>query len=157
MKPEHLVPKIASSLQFLTRSTSTLTEDDAGFAPTPEMMTAAQALAHVAITVDWFIGGAFVRDDGFSMDFEKDLEEAKACASLADARAMVEAAYGRATSILMEQSTERLLEPLPEGPIMGGLPRASVVDGIVEHTAHHRGALTVYARLLGRVAPMPYE
>jgi uncharacterized damage-inducible protein DinB len=26
----------------------------------------------------------------------------------------------------------------------------------VEHTAHHRGALTVYSRLLGKVPPMPY-
>jgi uncharacterized damage-inducible protein DinB len=27
---------------------------------------------------------------------------------------------------------------------------------MVEHTAHHRGALTVYSRLLGKVPLMPY-
>jgi uncharacterized damage-inducible protein DinB len=27
---------------------------------------------------------------------------------------------------------------------------------MVEHTAHHRGALTVYSRKLGKVPPMPY-
>jgi uncharacterized damage-inducible protein DinB len=27
---------------------------------------------------------------------------------------------------------------------------------MVEHTAHHRGALTVYSRLLGKVSQMPY-
>ena len=40
---------------------------------------------------------------------------------------------------------------------MKGAPRAAVVGPIVDHTAHHRGALTVYARLLGKVAPMPYS
>jgi uncharacterized damage-inducible protein DinB len=39
---------------------------------------------------------------------------------------------------------------------MGGLPRHSVVSALMDHTAHHRGALTVYARLLGKVSPMPY-
>jgi len=27
---------------------------------------------------------------------------------------------------------------------------------MVEHTAHHRGALTVYSRVLGKVPAMPY-
>jgi hypothetical protein len=28
--------------------------------------------------------------------------------------------------------------------------------GSTDHTAHHRGALTVYSRLLGKVPKMPY-
>jgi uncharacterized damage-inducible protein DinB len=39
---------------------------------------------------------------------------------------------------------------------MGGLPKKSIFGGITDHTAHHRGALTVYARLKGIVPPMPY-
>ena len=35
-------------------------------------------------------------------------------------------------------------------------PRLGVVSGIVDHTAHHRGSLAVYARLRGKVPPMPY-
>ena len=35
-------------------------------------------------------------------------------------------------------------------------PVVAIVGGIEDHTAHHRGALTVYARLLDRVPPMPY-
>ena len=31
-----------------------------------------------------------------------------------------------------------------------------VVSAITDHTAHHRGALTVYARVSGLVPPMPY-
>jgi len=39
---------------------------------------------------------------------------------------------------------------------MGGEPRAAVVGAIVDHMAHHRGALSVYARLLGYAPPIPY-
>ena len=42
------------------------------------------------------------------------------------------------------------------GEIMTGAPKMSVVGGIVDHTAHHRGALAVYARLLGKEPKMPY-
>jgi len=31
-----------------------------------------------------------------------------------------------------------------------------VINAIVDHTAHHRGALSVYARLPGKVPMMPY-
>ena len=40
--------------------------------------------------------------------------------------------------------------------IMGGAPRLAIFGAINDHTAHHRGALTVYARLNGIVPPMPY-
>jgi uncharacterized damage-inducible protein DinB len=39
---------------------------------------------------------------------------------------------------------------------MGGAPRLSVIGAISDHTAHHRGALTVYSRLLGKVPKLPY-
>jgi hypothetical protein len=39
---------------------------------------------------------------------------------------------------------------------MGGAPRASIIDGLTDHTAHHRGSLAVYARLRGKTPPMPY-
>ena len=33
---------------------------------------------------------------------------------------------------------------------------AAVINGITDHSAHHRGALAVYARLLGKEPAMPY-
>jgi uncharacterized damage-inducible protein DinB len=39
---------------------------------------------------------------------------------------------------------------------MGGLSRMAIFSAITDHTAHHRGALTVYARLNKLVPPMPY-
>ena len=48
------------------------------------------------------------------------------------------------------------MSPLPPGPIMGGQPRLAIFGALTDHSAHHRGALTVYSRLLGKVPPMPY-
>ena len=46
---------------------------------------------------------------------------------------------------------------IPDTRIMEGAPRLSVVSGIVDHTAHHRGSLAVYARLIGKEPLMPYS
>ena len=48
------------------------------------------------------------------------------------------------------------MTPLPKDGIMGGAPRMAIVGGIIDHTAHHRGALSVYARLRGKAPAMPY-
>ena len=103
-----------------------------------------------------FIEGAFERKEGFSMDFEAHDKEARGCKSLAAARARLKRCYDRARSVIGRQTSASLLTPLPPGPVMGGAPRLAIVGGIEDHTAHHRGALTVYARLLDRVPPMPY-
>jgi len=76
--------------------------------------------------------------------------------SLAAARQTLETAYANAIQFLRSRSAEDLAQPLPPGPIMGGQPLSDIVWSMVEHTAHHRGALTVYSRQLGKVPPMPY-
>ena len=35
-------------------------------------------------------------------------------------------------------------------------PKGAAAQGLVDHTAHHRGALAVYARLVGKTPSMPY-
>ena len=42
------------------------------------------------------------------------------------------------------------------GEIMTGAPKMAIVGAIADHTAHHRGSLAVYARLLGKEPKMPY-
>ena len=49
---------------------------------------------------------------------------------------------------LANSTAESLAEMQPENAIMNG-PKGSVFAALVEHTAHHRGALTVYSRLSG--------
>jgi uncharacterized damage-inducible protein DinB len=119
------------------------------------MMTVAQQVAHVAFTIDWFVEGAF-RPEGFDMDFERHMNEIRKVTSLAEARAMVDAAFERAVQTIGSKSAAELAAPLPAGPVMGGLPKGAICGGITDHTAHHRGALTIYARLRGHVPEMPY-
>jgi len=146
---------ILASKDFFARSTRVLEEGDSGFRPQEGMMSVAQQFAHTAQTLDWFVEGA-ARPEGFDLDFEKHAKALESLTSLTAARQMLEAAYSNAIRFLRSRSPEELARPLPPGPVMGGQPVSDIVWAMVEHTAHHRGALTVYSRLLGKVPPMPY-
>ena len=52
-----LINQLKTSKVFLDKSTEALTEEDSGITPVEGMMTAAQQMAHIAQTVDWFIDG----------------------------------------------------------------------------------------------------
>jgi uncharacterized damage-inducible protein DinB len=132
-----------------------LEEADSQFAPHEGMMTVAQQVAHAAQTLDWFIQGA-TRPEGFDLDFAAHAKEVAAVTSLAAARVWMDKAYAHAVAFLRSQTPEELARPLPAGPVMGGQPVTDIVWAMVEHTAHHRGALTVYSRMLGKVPVMPY-
>jgi uncharacterized damage-inducible protein DinB len=147
--------QLVASKDFFARSTRVLEESDSGFRPQEGMMTVAQQVAHTAQTLDWFIEGAS-RPEGFDLDFEKLGKAIDAVTSLAAARQMLESAFANAIQFLRSRSAEDLSRPLPDGPVMGGQPVSDIVWAMVEHTAHHRGALTVYSRQLGKVPPMPY-
>jgi uncharacterized damage-inducible protein DinB len=140
--------------KFFDRSTGVLTEKDSKFAPAKGTFTVAQHVAHVAQTVDWFIEGAF-RKEGFSMDFEGMNKETMKATSLKKARAWMKKACANAVKVLKSKSREDMQKPIT-GALMAGEPRIAIIHAMSDHTAHHRGALTVYARLLGRVPPMPY-
>ncbi|MBZ5579193.1 MAG: DinB family protein [Acidobacteriia bacterium] len=154
-QPYDFAHQLLASKEFFDRSTRVLDEADSGFRPRDGMMTVAQQVAHAAQTLDWFIEGAS-RPEGFDLDFEKHAKATAAVTSLAAARQMLERAYGNAIEFLRSRSPEELARPLPAGPVMGGQPISEIVWSMVEHTAHHRGALTVYSRQLGKVPPMPY-
>jgi len=156
-QPQHydFARQLRASQDFFERSTRVLDEADSRFRPHEGMMTVAQQVAHVAQTLDWFTEGAS-RPEGFALDFEKQAIAIQSVTSLAAARQMLTTAYANAIRFIGQRSPEDLAAPLPPGPIMGGQPASDIVWGMVEHTAHHRGALTVYSRQLGKVPPMPY-
>ena len=150
-----LLGQLGAMKEFFDRSTRVLEERDAGFKPANENFTAAQQVAHAAQTVDWFVEGAFA-PGGFNMDFEGMDKQVRAVTSLAAARAWMEKACENAKTVIEAHSDQEWMTPLPPGPIMGGQPRAAIFGALTDHSAHHRGALTVYSRLLGKVPPMPY-
>ncbi len=152
---QQALAELDSVRDFFNRSTRNLQEAQSGYTPAPGMMTAAQQVAHAAQTIDWFVDGAF-NPKGFSEDFEAHMKAVSAFTSIAAARRWFEKAIAAAKTTFGAKSDAELLTPLPPGPIMGGAPRIAVISALVDHTAHHRGALTVYARLNGVVPPMPY-
>ncbi len=140
--------------KFFDRSTACLTEADSGFAPKPEMMTIAQHVAHSAQAIDWFVAGAF-SPDGMSMNFEEDAAIVAKVTSLKKAKAWLARAIGEAAKAFETHSAAEWRKPI-KGTLMAGEPRSSILSAMTDHLAHHRGALTVYARMLGRVPKMPY-
>jgi uncharacterized damage-inducible protein DinB len=149
------VAELQSARDYFNRSTRNLVEAHSTFAPAEGMMTAAQQVAHAAQTVEWFIDGAF-RPGGFDQNWEEQAKVLAGYTSLEQARAWFERAVAAAVTKVGALSDADLLQALPDGPIMGGLPRMAIFGAITDHTAHHRGALTVYTRLNGLVPPMPY-
>lgn len=152
---EALVHELNGSKQYFDRSTSILEEADSGFAPLPELMTVAQQVAHVAHTLDWFIEGAS-RPEGFNLNFEQITAEVNKVTSLKAARDWYDRAHKNLVGAIGKMSDAELHAPLPAGLVMGGAPKLAIVSGITDHTAHHRGVLTVYSRLLKKTPPMPY-
>jgi uncharacterized damage-inducible protein DinB len=146
--------ELKSSEEFLERSTRVLQEEHSSFCPIDEIYTVAQQMAHIAVVLNWYVDGAFSAT-GFNLDFEEHEREVRAVSSLTAARAMVKAAFTRTRSELASKSLAELEAPFPTEEIMQG-PRWSAVFGMVDHTSHHRGALTIYSRLLGLTPKMPY-
>ena len=150
-----LIAELRMIEQFFNTSTRCLVEADSGFRPAEGMLSVAEQVAHVARTVDWFIE-AIHSPAGFDMDFAAHWEETKNISSLEAARKWFARSIAEGIKTIESRSEEELRSPLPLGPVMGGAPRLAVVSGIADHTSHHRGALTVYSRLLGKTPDMPY-
>jgi len=146
---------IQQALQFLSRTCSVFKEEDSQYAPTPGQYTTAQHVAHVAQTIDWFMEGGF-RPEGFDLDFALQQARVRDVHSLEAAFAWLAKSVDNATAALENKTQEEMMAPIAAGPVMGGEPRAALIAAIAEHTAHHRGALSVYGRLLGYAPPMPY-
>ncbi len=147
---------VKQALQFFSRTCSVFHDDDAEYAPTPGQFTVAQHVAHVAQTIDWFVDGGF-RPEGFNLDFAEHQKAVRECSSLPDAMVWLVKSVDAATEVLDSKTPEEMMEPIAAGPVMGGEPRATIIAAIAEHTAHHRGSLAVYARMLGYAPPMPYS
>lgn len=149
------VSELRTSFERFSRSTKCLPESLSTFSPSPNSMTTAQQVAHVARVIDWFLEGAF-RPEGFDLDFSPQIESVLVVESLHAARVWFERSSFAALECLARQSNASLQSHLPDGPVLGGQPRFSIVNALIDHTAHHRGTLTVYARLHGIAPPDPY-
>ena len=154
MTPDDMKATLAGMREYFNRSTRPLLEEHSGFAPKDGLFTVAGHVAHVAQTIEWFFESAF--SDSWRMDFEGMDQEVRAVTSLAAARAWLERAVDKAIETATSHTAEQWASAFPPNPILGEAPRVSIIGAVTDHTAHHRGALTVYQRLLGLEPPMPY-
>jgi len=155
MSPNTYATPIRQSLKFFSKTLSVFSEEDSTYCPAAGQFTVAQQVAHVAQTIDWFMVGGF-SDKGFDLDFAAHQAVVRQEVSLKNALEWLVRAVDAAAAILDEVTQEEMMEPIAAGPIMAGEPRAAVLAAIAEHTAHHRGALAVYARMRGYNPPIPY-
>jgi len=149
------INELERSKEYFDRATRCLTEEHSGHTPAEGMMTAAQQVAHVGQTIDWFLEGV-TSDAGFDMNFAEHMVPVLAVTSLTAAREWKDKSFAAAIDYVKNTSMEDLSKPVEAGQLMVGMPKFGIAPSIAEHTAHHRGALSVYARTLGLTPAMPY-
>ncbi len=154
MANEQYVAALQSVKTFFDNTIECFREEDAEFAPLDGMFTVAQQIAHAAQAVEWFLEGAF-RPQGMAMNFEEMEADVRKITSLEDAKTWWNDAMTEATDTVTNAAPESWGEPI-RGEIMKNAPRHAIIGGINDHCAHHRGALAVYARLIGLSPKMPY-
>lgn len=154
MKPYHPADLLRMERRFFHNVIKDFRPEHADFAPRPEMLTVAQHINHVAHTLDWFREGAF--GAGFDLDFEKMAASYKQPLTLEQAVARLNEAYDRLIDLVDGLSEAEIMEPMADNAILGAAPKLVALTANGDHTAHHRGALSVYQRLLGMTPTMPY-
>jgi len=153
---EGLIKELEMQEKFLLNTIECLSEENSDFRPKEKMYTVAQHIGHAAETIDWFFEGAF-GENGFDMNFENYEEKMKEkYNSFDDSVKLLKEATARGIETLKNASDAELMAPIT-GEIMKGAPKLAVVGAITDHTAHHRGAVSVYARLLDKAPKMPYD
>ncbi len=150
-----LVQQLEYARKLFGTTTSVFDESDAAFAPDESLYTVAGHIAHAADSIEWFIEGAF--GDGWDLDLEASIARARAVASLEEARACLDRAFTKAIGVIASATDDDLRQPVADPTIMGNAPKQTVLYALIDHTAHHRGALAVYARLVGKAPPMLYS
>lgn len=151
---EGIITDLQYQKMFFFNTLESFSEKDSSFYPQEGMLTVAQHVGHAAETIDWFLEGVF--GSGFEMDFNNFQENLKKYKSFDECVSEFTKATDRAIAKIKAIPDEELMSPIT-GEIMKGAPKFTFAGALSDHTAHHRGALAVYARLLGKTPKMPYE
>ena len=140
--------------KFLMNILKSFKPEHSDFVPADGMMSVAQLIHHIAFTVKWFREGAF--GSGFNMDFEALEAENKKVFTLQQVLDEIDSEYDGYVVFLESLGEDELESPLPPNPLFGEVPRWLIFGAQRDHTAHHRGVLSVYLRLLGITPVMVY-
>ena len=150
--------RLEGARRFLHRSTRCLTEEDSTFSPGPKCFTVAEQIQHMADAVDFLIRGAFI-DKKYNLNFDADITnpDAHRVKSKKEALENFDKAITWAMQLVSKMSDAELSAPIPSTPLMPPwYTLRDILLLVIDHTAHHRGALTTYSRMLGRSPNIPY-
>ncbi|GHG90907.1 DinB family protein [Comamonas sp. JC664] len=179
--PSHpFVQKLRMHREFFHRTLECFREGDAGFRVTPESMTVAGQVLHAAAAIEYFLSGLFGTFEGWSTmsrrqrgfvdmswaqsantspEARNDTPEVQeAGRSLEKAAALFDRSMDSASEMFGARTVEELTQvPLLPSPLFPPwFTAVQVFELMLDHTAHHRGALTQYARGLGLEPKIPY-
>src|SRR4030042_6491209 len=151
---KEILKELIGMEHFFLNTIECFTEEDSKFAPTGNNLTVAEQIAHAAQTIEWFASAVFITGI-FDMDFEKFDADVKKVKTVSEAKAWFKDAIDKTKKAVASLNNDELNALLPDNPILGMVPKRTVIGSMVDHTAHHRGALAVYARLQGKTPKMP--
>jgi uncharacterized damage-inducible protein DinB len=166
---------IGKQKEFFQRSLSCFTEEDADYRPQPGMLSVSGHIHHTTASIELMMSGilrefprfgerryasrrpgATWKEWGMDWAYSANHDTVRADWSLASALRAFDETMDIVSTIFAELTPDEMRQPLGDNPMK--LPSAFAVlyFGIFDHTAHHRGALSQYARLLGKEPRIPY-
>ena len=155
MNSKTAVEIITKERKFLDNILRDLKPEHGGFRPVDEMMTVSQQIKHIALTTRWFYSKALGTGFDFA-SFEEYLEEMKKPITLREALDLLNETYDESISAFEKMTGEEFDEVVKDDPMLGTFRKSDMILYNNEHTAHHRGALSVYLRLKGITPRMIY-
>jgi uncharacterized damage-inducible protein DinB len=154
--------QLAESFRTVRKNTLAIAkeipDDKYGFKATPDVMSAGEMLAHVAVSPSWQIDlhGNKIDQIDFAM-FTTRIQQVKAAEAALRTKADIVQALedgGEQFARFLEGLDEKTLEstvsfPPPVAPSIK--TRFEMLLGVKEHEMHHRGQLMLVQRLIGQV------
>lgn len=138
-----------TSRQYLMAVAEAMPESDYNYQPTPEEMSFADQLMHIAWVIDWH---CFSKIDG--QEFRPRLEAFQSEGlTKGEMMAIVDREFGRAAKLMADFDPGRLEEKGTYGKFTR--TRRQFFLLMADHVTHHRGQMIVYLRLMG-IVPPPY-
>ena len=156
--------QLADSFRTVRKNTLAIAEeipeDQYGFKATPDVMSVAEVLAHLAVSPMWQIEVHGSKREHLDFAFFSARQQAvraeeQSLKSKADVLAALKA-NGDTFAAFVEGIDEATLASMVSFPPQAGGPKSrfEMLLGPKEHEMHHRGQLMLVQRLLGQVPPL---
>ncbi len=177
--------KIYDHHEYFHRVVDIFDESESTFRPSKDLLSVAGQILHVSILIEYFLSGLFGKYEGFSplsdqelgfmdMSWTKIADEKHlhlvldpikwprafiASTSVVEALKLFDEAMTKAVEFIGAMSSQDFAVAKPPiNPVFAPekFKYPDILEVMNDHTAHHRGALVVYAHLLEKDPRMPY-